>query len=130
MDQNSDEPRFWTPLRRRVVLVGYVLVLVGATHWPSEMRGIHVNYFDKLVHFSAFSLLGWLTAWALELEKRGTYATAVVLLFAIALFAAVDELTQPYVGRQCDPLDWVADLTGALAGIVVFTAFARNRANR
>jgi VanZ family protein len=108
-----------------MVLVAYLLALVASTHWPSELKSIQASYFDKVIHFLAFAVLAWLVAWALRLDKGGSLQTAAVLVFAIAVFAALDEITQPYVGRQCDPLDWVADLAGATAGISVFSLQSR-----
>jgi VanZ family protein len=126
MNPITDEHRFWTPVLRRVVLVGYLLILLGGTHWPSELRGLQTDHLDKLVHFAAFAVLGWLAAWASESAKTSSIERAAVVLFAIALFAAVDEITQPYVGRKCDPLDWVADVAGAIAGLAAYSiAFRR-----
>ena len=34
----------------------------------------------------------------------------------LALLALADEVTQPLFNRVCDPLDWVFDVVGALAG--------------
>ena len=112
-------------MRRRVVLMGYVLLLLGGTHWPGEIRGLQTDHMDKVVHFTAFAILGWLSAWVSQSVRRSPIETAAVVLFAIALFAALDEITQPYVSRTCDPLDWLADLTGAIVGIAVFSLHSR-----
>lgn len=125
MNPTIDEHRFWTPLRRRVVLIGYVLFLLGGTHWPSEVGGLQTDHLDKVVHFTAYAVLGWLAAWSLRSLRRSPIERIAVVLFAIALFAAVDEITQSYVGRTCDPLDWVADLTGAIVGIAVYSLTTR-----
>jgi hypothetical protein len=42
-----------------------------------------------------------------------------IVLAAIALFALLDESTQPMFGRAAEPFDWVADVIGAAIGLVV-----------
>ena len=125
MNSTIDEHRFWTPLRRLLLLGGFLLILVGGTHWPSELRGLQTDHVDKVVHFTAFATLGWLAAWALEIGRSPRFERAALVLFAIAFFAALDEITQPYVGRQCDPLDWLADVAGAITGIAVYSLWGR-----
>jgi VanZ family protein len=41
---------------------------------------------------------------------------------AVAVWAAIDELTQIPVGRVADFWDWLADVAGAAAGILLFVA--------
>jgi VanZ family protein len=43
----------------------------------------------------------------------------VAAWLALAALAAVDEATQPLVGREADRLDWYADLAGLAAGLAV-----------
>jgi VanZ family protein len=43
------------------------------------------------------------------------------VFFTIALYAALDELTQSLIAsRQADLLDWLADLVGTSVGITAF----------
>jgi VanZ family protein len=69
---------------------------------------------DKLQHIFAFLLLAILGEWAYS-QVRKRY-----LLLGLAAFGALIEVVQglPFVGRDRDPLDWIAD-TGA-----AFTVFA------
>jgi VanZ family protein len=46
-----------------------------------------------------------------------------------SLYGVSDEIHQSFVrGRQADPLDWVADTLGVLAGIALFHFLAHRRA--
>ena len=54
-------------------------------------------------------------------RRRLTLALYVGLVAALAGYAAVDELLQtPLPQRVADPLDWLADVTGAAFGAAVF----------
>ena len=79
---------------------------------------------DKLGHFAMYAVLGGLAGigW---LRARRWPGVAWPLLFALA-FGAADELRQRTIAtRSADPLDWVMDAIGALAGFWV--AVRRNR---
>jgi VanZ family protein len=49
-----------------------------------------------------------------------------------SLYGASDEVHQSFVpGRAADPLDWVADSAGAVAGVLVFNLIhSRRRVRR
>lgn len=70
-----------------------------------------------LVLFAALgaSLSGWYATSAYA--RRSPIRTLLMLLLAIWIFAAADELAQPYVGRVADLDDWLLDMTGALIGL-------------
>ena len=42
-----------------------------------------------------------------------------VLLLALAAYGVADELTQPFIGRTADALDYIADLAGAGSGVLI-----------
>jgi VanZ family protein len=117
------------PAVAKIVLAGYVLVLLTATHLPPTVSLLlpEEDNLDKLYHFTAYSILaGFLaTAWQ--------FASGVLtgrhlrwVWFAVAIFAALDEITQIPVGRDCDFWDWTADVIGAATGLLVF-AWLRRR---
>jgi VanZ family protein len=55
-----------------------------------------------------------------------------VLLVGLAIHAALDELTQEYVGRSAEFFDWAADVSGVIAGLAVAQLVIRatQRANQ
>src|SRR6185312_17018793 len=82
--------------------------------------------FDKLYHFAAYSILAGLlvTAWQLS----SGILTARHLRWAwcaVAIFAALDELTQIAVDRDCSIWDWSADVVGAACGLLAFVWLRR-----
>jgi VanZ family protein len=118
------------PRRRTVVidaLAGlYAAVLVSATHYPrpQDLLGAHPPS-DKLLHFLAYCLLGGLAAAAAAARGGWNGPRITLLAVALAVFAAADEITQPFFGRAVEFPDWLADLAGIAVGIgavVLWTA--------
>jgi len=100
-----------------------------ATHVPAEDLPVGVHS-PSLLH-----VVGYAITTALFLMSLIAYGIAVprrwlIAVVVIAAYAAVDEATQPWVGRDGSVDDWVADLIGmafALAMIEVPAALARFR---
>jgi len=79
-------------------------------------------------HLGEYFVLGALTALAVG-GKRST-AVAIALLLC-ALYAASDEFHQAFVPmRVPDPLDWLADVTGATVGAISLALWAARRPPR
>ncbi|HEX7243676.1 MAG TPA: VanZ family protein [Longimicrobiaceae bacterium] len=71
---------------------------------------------DKLLHFGAYALLGFLVAYAAD--RSGLAPRWAVAIGC--LYGASDEIHQAFVpGRSADPADWAADALGVLAGTFV-----------
>jgi VanZ family protein len=112
--------------------VAYALVLVAATHHPRPVDLIGPGLAgpdgpgDKTLHFWAYAVLAGLAATTLALAHRWNSSSMSRLMLALAVFALVDEATQPlpWFGRTADPLDWLYDAFGVAAGIAA-VAFAR-----
>jgi VanZ family protein len=48
-----------------------------------------------------------------------------ITLAICLIYAALDEWTQPFIGRTCELLDWLADAGGAIVGSLIGLAIAR-----
>jgi VanZ family protein len=110
--------------RRWWAVVGWVAVILVITSWPSPpVPGATPVGIDKVVHFTMYGVLGGLVARAMELMSTRRFA---IVLCAIAAFAAADEWHQQWIpDRGADVRDWMADIAGAAAGVVVMTRRAR-----
>lgn len=108
-------------LRPLAALTGlYTAVLVFATHYPRPEHLLGVNRPpDKMLHFLAYGALGLLAAALLAVAGRWSPGRVAILAVGLAVFAAIDEVTQPWFGRSAEPLDWVYDLIGVATGIAV-----------
>ena len=104
-----------------IVWVVYWVALFGVMHIPKG-PGLHlpVRYLDQAVHLVLYTGLGLLCASARRSSgRRLTVGSALAWVAVLAGYAAVEELTQPWVGRSAELLDWTADLVGATLGIWV-----------
>ena len=103
--------RRWLP---PALWAALILVLTSIPSPPGAPGGI--PHLDKVVHFVLYAGLGWLVTRALR--TRTARALAWVVL-AIAIFAAVDEWHQRFFARDPGIPDWIADVLGASAGVLV-----------
>ena len=114
--------------------------VLGLTHIPGEYMPtcVQVHSLDKVEHVVAYGLIALCFMLSLRprpigqpdgqtTEKacrgaawRRPWLLPVILLLALAMVGALDELTQPLVNRTCDPWDFAADLTGVTAVGAVF----------
>jgi hypothetical protein len=80
---------------------------------------------DKGLHFLAYLVLVFLLWFAISPNKKVNWRKAAVwwVLFVVVWYGVVDEWLQSYVGRTCDIMDFFADLTGTLAGLILFSFF-------
>ena len=109
---------------KELLLAGFWVTAFIATHLPKVPQPIH-KISDKTMHGTGFAILGCLLSWVLYGRVKGLMRHAGVVLLVIAVYALLDELLQIPVGRHCDFWDWVADMLGATAGLVVFHLLRR-----
>lgn len=105
----------------QAALAIYWLGLVVGTHVPSDTPLVPGGQFDEVVHFAAFAILAILLATTWQLSSGWLTRAHLTWAWAtIALFAAVDELTQSLFGRESSGRDWLVDVVGALVGLMLF----------
>ena len=120
--------RRWKPFAILVAAVGlYWLAMFAATHLPLQTTPKGDPYsLDKLEHVAAFSILSVLLCgmgFAIGIPHRLLY---LGVLGVITAYGAIDEVSQSLVrDRTPDVLDWLADIAGAVLGIVAFVAIRR-----
>lgn len=104
------------------LLVIYWLALGTATHLPNyTSRELLFPHFDKLQHFAAYGVLGFLLAWGFSRLAPETFPRAICALLIGWAYGAVDEIWQLYIpGRQGDFFDWLADACGVACGVPAF----------
>ncbi|HEU4885956.1 MAG TPA: VanZ family protein [Longimicrobium sp.] len=93
----------------------------------SNVPGPEVPGIDKVEHFGAYAVLGWLLVRAAD---RSALPLVVGLALAV-LYGASDEIHQMFVpGRSPDVMDWVADAAGVIAATFVYTRLRARRTAR
>lgn len=82
---------------------------------------------DKIAHFLAYSVLGYLLA-----RARSVSGVSLVVILALGLlYAASDEWHQSFVpNRSADAFDWVADALGVFAGVFAYHFIHRRSRER
>jgi VanZ family protein len=99
---------------------------------PDQLPRTAFLAWDKLNHFAAFAIGGWLAATAVQFGPGRSVALRLALaVLLVAAFGAFDELRQMHTpGRTgADLHDWIADFLGALAG-ALFSFFTHARLDR
>jgi VanZ family protein len=106
--------------------MGYAAVLELATHWPYDPAGYLRIMLrtqrppsDKTLHFVAYAILAALLWACMRLRAAEPLRATGIVLAIIAVWAVVDEATQPFFYRAAEPLDWVYDMIGAALGCAV-----------
>ena len=93
---------------------------------PEQLPDAAFVLSDKVNHFVAFAIGGWLAASAFHVTRpRATIASRIVLaVIVVAAFGALDETLQAFTpGRTGrDIHDWIADFLGAVAGALLILA--------
>ncbi|MGH7176070.1 MAG: VanZ family protein [Tepidisphaeraceae bacterium] len=100
--------------------ITYALGVLVATHLPPS-RVPQTPVSDTVEHFAAYLILSALLCGTMG--RGGAVRAAAASL----VFAATDELTQPFVGRQCDLNDWLADAAGTVSAALAAVAIQRIR---
>jgi len=89
-----------------------ILVLSLIPQMPRVMEGF--KYTDKLGHFAAYIVLGFILFLSLVRENRHK-ALWIAVAYCV-VFGAVIEGLQHFVHRQTELWDLIVDLLGALVG--------------
>lgn len=105
------------------------VILLFSSMRPAELPDAAFVFGDKINHFVAYLVGGWLAAAAL-LASRPRAGVPGLIMAAIALIAAfgiADEAFQLLTpGRTgASPQDWIADTLGATAGALLVLPFQR-----
>ena len=107
--------------RRRLVWTTALIWTAAfvATHVPTKELPALIGT-DKVLHAIGYAVLAGallmtLTAYRVAPLRRIPFVIAVSVIYA-----GLDELTQPLVNRSAELGDWLADLTGAAAAVILW----------
>lgn len=129
-------------LIRPLTLATYAAVLASLTH--ANLHGTvldQANYhdpfsiIDKVFHFGSYAVFAGLALILFESSSRVRAESsdrtwmmirnAVGWSLLIACLGAIDEITQPYFGRRCDVLDWLANAAGIVTASSIYLLVRR-----
>lgn len=102
-----------------------LILIATSVPIPGAFAPASPTYADKVVHGALYAVLAWLSCRAVRVW---TVRAAVGTFVLTSLFGAADEWHQRFVsGRDPAAADWIADVLGAGAGILVFQTARRRR---
>ncbi len=113
------------PWKIRTILLlaataAYWLGIFVGTHLPGSVRHLG-GHWDKLYHFGAFFGLAVLLCFCIGCFRPVQFWQYAGIIGGVACYGIIDELTQTLAkNRTADPLDWLADMCGAIVGTLVF----------
>jgi VanZ family protein len=92
-------------------------------HIPIPQLVYRARVSDKSLHFIAYLVLVFLLWFVISPDRKVNWRKAAAwwVLFVVAWYGAADELLQSFVGRSCDAMDFLSNLAGTLAGLILFT---------
>ncbi|MDD5459373.1 MAG: VanZ family protein [Phycisphaerae bacterium] len=100
------------------------LFIIGHIAIPKVVYQAQVS--DKGLHFIAYFLLTFLLWFSISPDRKVNWRKAGVwmILFVVVFYGIMDEVLQINVGRSCDVYDFLSDLAGAVAALIMFTFLA------
>jgi VanZ family protein len=109
------------------ILCGYFVMLLMGTHIPNPEGLFPMEGNDKWLHFCAYFGLAFLLATWRSTKTQICGKLSAAVWFVTAIFGALDELTQqiPGINRHCDFADWIADVSGAASGLLIWHLLRR-----
>lgn len=126
----------WYRRASTLAVVAWMALIFGLSSIPREVPspGTHLVAPDKAAHFAVYSVLAFLLYAAgrpyVTTTRRAWLLVAASIAVA-ALYGVSDEFHQSFVpGRDPDPLDWLADLAGAVFGALVALVVVRRRVGK
>lgn len=111
--------------KAKLILVIYWIFLFTLTTLPTVPIDLGFQWQDKVNHTIAFTILSFLIYNYLSILKYSRKKNIIITFIVIAIYAAFDELHQPYFGRICDIWDFVFDLIGGIIGIILYLKYSK-----
>jgi len=109
-----------TPVRDASLLFGYCCLIFFMSHQSTLPVAMMFPHQDKLIHASAYALMGGLAWLSFRHFNFPVKITACIALLFASVYGVTDEYHQSFIaGRDADMWDWVAGTTGALLMIAI-----------
>ena len=108
---------YWLPI------LLYCLLIFIQSSYPSPDIGPHWPFKDKILHFTAYALLGalFLRAFSTTPIKQNLKLIFALSILFSSLYGISDEIHQSFVPyRTADVMDALADFLGSTFGAYIF----------
>ncbi|RKZ26644.1 hypothetical protein DRQ29_04600 [bacterium] len=102
-----------------ITAIIYSVALFSMSLIPKFGPGQMFPFADKITHFGAFIVLGFLVVHSIREFKNIRHIWIYALIIA-SVYGILMEIAQGYIpGRECNIFDWIADFLGASAGVFI-----------
>jgi VanZ family protein len=105
-----------------------IVFLLHVVHIESEQKRHHlIPHADKVIHFTMFAMLALGVRLSASLSGWKRSRAELLAFFVCMAYGAGLEYLQgtALIGRDCDPLDWFADISGACLALVGLRFYSR-----
>lgn len=84
--------------------------------------------YDKLAHIGVYAILSLLLSLSIYQKERKTRTIQTISLTICIVYSSILEILQNFVpGRMFDWYDFLANYTGGLVGVIIFSIFIRQK---
>ncbi len=106
------------------LLLGYCGLIFFLSHQPSLPAPMLFSHQDKLIHATAYAVMGFL-AWRVFTDlNQPKWLVAMISIAFCSLYGVSDEFHQSFIdGRDADVWDWLADTVGASLMVFVLMKY-------
>jgi len=111
--------------RQKLTIIFLIIYWIGfgiLAHIPVPEIVYQARVSDKWLHFLAYlglTFLLWFSIKPQEKVRLGSLPVWIIFLILV-IYGGLDELTQPYFGRTRDFGDFLANVIGIAAGLIIF----------
>lgn len=120
--------KYWTP---PLLYMALIFAVSSLEQPPLPILEFEWFTIDKIYHFIEYAILGGLLAWAFVKAKPPVVPSGLIWSLAAVisiLYGASDEWHQTFVpGRLATLADWVADVLGSIAGVLVVYLYYKKK---
>ena len=113
--------------RQKLIIISLLIywpAIFVLAHIPIPQLVREAGVSDKSLHFIAYLVLVFLLWFAVGPDRKVNWRRAAAwwVLLVTVWYGVIDELLQGVVaGRNCDAMDFFADLAGVTTGLILFT---------
>ncbi len=105
------------------------VILIG-TSLPQDAVPLQTAGIDKILHFTIYTVFAFLLTRQIS-EDTGPWRAVFGAVLITAAFGAADEWHQRFIpGRSTEFADWMADVSGAVAGAAIYAIFRGRHRSR
>ena len=110
----------WFKPRWLIAAVFFTGLVICFSHIPQDNLGQQtvLLQIDKILHVTAYGIITFL---AISSVKFRPYFRIKLIVFILVIsIGYLDEYYQSFVGRTSSIVDWLADISGVVLGLIVF----------